>query len=353
MASTRVSRSGETVLVPPQLPAYLSDTYAMKPIVGKPTDEDVKTIHAVIRSLNVVAHLPALYNPDLSMQLSQHLFGAQMAVYRANYSTSILPGDQSVYTPPILPSHIPGTLDRVVGAPSDEEIKSAQSALRGVNSLAMSPQLFDTDLSMKLSQHVFNLQFARYMHDSAQGNFAADSGLKTRESSSVPQSTQEPQEIPTVNERLQNVGNGGQDNTRMSRPEQTFQAPSELAQQREAMKEIKDVLENMNRVLISVQRSQTTVRAYGDNLYTCYVYQNPVNQRGELASEYGLPQLRHYYWRGTNQGLILDSDQIARYLKFLGIGADMIQGNEEPKLIEGKEKEARNLLQKQVGFLSC
>ncbi|KAH7336010.1 hypothetical protein B0J17DRAFT_61156 [Rhizoctonia solani] len=56
MTSIRISRSGETVLTPPRLPEYLSAIHELKPIVGKPEDEDVKVIHTVIRALNAVAH---------------------------------------------------------------------------------------------------------------------------------------------------------------------------------------------------------------------------------------------------------------------------------------------------------
>ncbi|CAE6372296.1 unnamed protein product [Rhizoctonia solani] len=138
MTTMKISKAGETVLIPPQIPAYLSDTHTLKQIVGKPTDEDVKAIHAVIRTQNTMAHLPTFHNPDLSMQLSQHLFSAQLAVYRSNYSMTLLPGERNVYTPPTLPSHVPGILNEVVGAPSDEEIKSVQGALRGLENLANS-----------------------------------------------------------------------------------------------------------------------------------------------------------------------------------------------------------------------
>lgn len=50
----------DNTYVPPRLPSYLSATYELKPIVGVPNDEDVKAIHAVIRTANAVAHGTAL-----------------------------------------------------------------------------------------------------------------------------------------------------------------------------------------------------------------------------------------------------------------------------------------------------
>ncbi|CUA74787.1 hypothetical protein RSOLAG22IIIB_11478 [Rhizoctonia solani] len=92
-----------------------------------------------------------------------------MAVYRNDYPTSLFPVENT-YTPPPVPLHIPITLEPVVGAPSDEELESAHRVARALENLANSP-FFDSALSVKLSQHLFNIQFARYIQDSNQGHF--------------------------------------------------------------------------------------------------------------------------------------------------------------------------------------
>ncbi|KDN34434.1 hypothetical protein RSAG8_12466, partial [Rhizoctonia solani AG-8 WAC10335] len=346
----RVSRSGETVLTPPVLPTYLSDTHTLNQIVGKPTDEDVKAIHAVVRTQSTMSHLPNFYNPDLSMQLSQHLFSAQLAIYRATYSMTLLPGERNVYTPPTLPSHVPGTLNEVVGAPSDEEIKSVQGALRGLENLAHSPHLFDPDLGVKLSQHMFNLQFARYMHDSSEGNFVsgAEPGAPNP---AVPQEPPAPEAAGPQGEG-QNVP----------------QEPSEVAQLGETMKEIhgtmkdiqetmrstqdttnesKDVLKIMSRALTLIQGQQCSVAAM-DKYY--HIYKNPVNQQGVSALEYGLPQLRYGYYQNEYKYAINHNEDImVRYLKFFGVGANLIEGGDKPKLIKDKYGEAEKLILKAIG----
>jgi hypothetical protein len=53
-SSIRVSKLGDLVLVPPQLPGYLSAVHELKPIMGMPAERDVKAIHATIRSLNAL-----------------------------------------------------------------------------------------------------------------------------------------------------------------------------------------------------------------------------------------------------------------------------------------------------------
>jgi hypothetical protein len=43
-------------LTPPKLPVYLSGMYELMPVMGKPTEEQLKTIHAVIRTQNSISH---------------------------------------------------------------------------------------------------------------------------------------------------------------------------------------------------------------------------------------------------------------------------------------------------------
>ncbi|CAE6417235.1 unnamed protein product [Rhizoctonia solani] len=363
MSAIRVSRTGEMILSPPELPSYLRAVHELKPIVGKPTDEDVKGIHAVIRALGAVSHLPTFYNPDLSMQLSQYLFGVQMAVFKVSYSMTLMPGDKSVFIPPELPLHIPGALNQVVGAPSDEEIKSAQSALRNVENLSISPflppivshlswlisrpagpQLFDADLSMRLSQHFFNLQFARYMRESSAGQFVSESepeGACLTESRPI-QETRENLTTSCHGEAsgLQRGGNIAS----VSEAGEVSQAHSGLPQLGEAMKRIQDVLENMDRILTLIKRDQSTIGCV-DKYY--HIYKNPLNQQGRAASECGLPRLRYgFYDKTWKFGLWMTSDQIAGYLKFFNIGSDLIQLEDEgePRLLDGKGAEAEQLL---------
>ncbi|KDN47223.1 hypothetical protein RSAG8_03702, partial [Rhizoctonia solani AG-8 WAC10335] len=279
------------------------------------------------------------------MRLSQHLFGAQMAVYRAEYSKALLPGDQSIYAPPALPSHIPGALERVVGRPSDNDIKATQNALRDVDSLAVNPRLFDADLSMKLSQHLFNIQFARYMHNSAQGEFA--SGGEGEEPVSAPHPTQEEQG-PT-NEQPPDIEHGEQSNPRVPPVDRVLEAPPELVQLGEDMQAMKDTmeksgdtLENINRMLMAIKRDQCMVYVLHNSQHW---QKDPLNRQGVLASECGLPRLIYMYNPdGYSWSVSLAEEHIAGYLKFFDVGTDLIQGDEEPKLIAGKKGEAEKLL---------
>ncbi|KAG8679574.1 hypothetical protein FRC11_003564, partial [Ceratobasidium sp. 423] len=112
----------------------------------------------------------------------------------------------------------------------------------------------------------------------------------------------------------------------------------------------KDVLENMNRVLISTQRSQSTVGSFNNSILST-VHINPVNQQGILASECGLPQLRYWMSCKTNNYILwMGPKDIAGYLKFFNIGAHLLEGANESTLIDGKEVEAAKLLFKHIGI---
>ncbi|KAF8601069.1 hypothetical protein BDV93DRAFT_251361 [Ceratobasidium sp. AG-I] len=161
---------------PPNLPTYLANGFDLNPVVGVPTDDEVKTIHAVIRAVETSSQIPAWSDPDLSMKLSQHLFNVQMARYRDKYPISIFPSNHT-YTPPALPSHINIPLESVTGAPSDEEVKQVHLALRASEGLTNVPGLYDPGLSMNLSQHLFDMQFARYLQHTTEGHYTTPDAL--------------------------------------------------------------------------------------------------------------------------------------------------------------------------------
>ncbi|CUA73067.1 hypothetical protein RSOLAG22IIIB_10512 [Rhizoctonia solani] len=354
---------------PPQLPAYLSDTCTLDQIIGTPKNEEMKAIHAAIRGLNSVAHLPSLYNADLSMQLSQHLFDAQMAVYRANYSIQPLAtSSASIYVPPALPPDIPGTLDQVVGAPTDAQIQSVQRVVRFVENLLRNPQRFDVDLSMQLSQHLFDLQLARHMHNAKKEYYNSNESVNEY-ISDVPEPNA-PYGLTRLESVLQDINKTAKRSEQVlekmnqalhsdrgtkidggTAPESNTGIHASLARMEQIMIEMqktmiesKDVLENVNRVLISNQRVQSTVGSLKST-----VHMNPVNQQGRPASECGLPMLR-YWLSGTDYVLWMDAPAVAKYLKFFGIGAHLTRSGDNPTLIDGKADEAAKLLFTYIGL---
>ncbi|CUA75390.1 hypothetical protein RSOLAG22IIIB_11716 [Rhizoctonia solani] len=353
--------ANEYMYTPPILPTRLAARYDLKPIVGYPSSQDIKAIHAVIRAVNIESQVPFLCDPDLSMQLSQHLFNIQLAVYQNQYST-IVPSNNT-YTPPSLPTHISAKLHRITGAPSNEELKAVQHSVRVAESLLASP-LFDPDLSMELSQHLFNLQLARHIQESALGRFAS----KAKESRYIPEETKVHSSMSNsatdapVTPEIDRADSHETNPPRVSRPsmiestkvEAQYAIASEITNQEDAMNNIKETLdeskkifENMNRVLIAIQRNQVTLGEWSNGNFG---HINPVNEQGITAAECGLPQLRFSY-NQTGYWNRLKDPELAGYLKFFGIGNDLLEGEESPRLKNGQEQEARKIILRHIGTL--
>ncbi|KEP50546.1 putative PSDC domain protein [Rhizoctonia solani 123E] len=110
----------------------------------------------------IVSSVPGMHNPGLLMKLTDHLFGAQMARYRSKYSLITFPSD-ATYTPPTLPAHVSIKLGPISGAPTDDDMIKVQDAVQTYQELKRIPSMFDEHVNMELSQHLFDLQMARYM----------------------------------------------------------------------------------------------------------------------------------------------------------------------------------------------
>ncbi|KDN36588.1 hypothetical protein RSAG8_10762, partial [Rhizoctonia solani AG-8 WAC10335] len=157
------------VLSPPDLPPYLESVYKLKPIVGEPSDEEVIGIHAIIRVASKVVDVQGMGDPLLLFRLSEHLFNAQMAKYRSRYLRAVFP-ENTTYTPPTLPAHVTVNLEPVTGVPSDEAIMKVQDTIRGYQQFSNAPSMFDPPVNMNLSQHLFDLQMARYTQRARQSH---------------------------------------------------------------------------------------------------------------------------------------------------------------------------------------
>ncbi|CAE6395122.1 hypothetical protein ACGC1H_000225 [Rhizoctonia solani] len=153
---------------PPELPSYLKDVCNLKQIIGVPSDDDVIGIHSVIHAANRVSVVPGMSNPRLLMSLADHLFSVQMAKYRSKYSLLIFPSN-TIYTPPTLPAQFCVSLEPVSGAPTDAEIMQVHDAVQTYQGMRRFPSMFDAHVNMELSQHLFDLQMARYMRLAGEG----------------------------------------------------------------------------------------------------------------------------------------------------------------------------------------
>ncbi|GAB1524433.1 hypothetical protein RhiTH_007587 [Rhizoctonia solani] len=192
---------------PPVIPHYLKSVYDLKPFIGVPNDTEVIGIHAVVHAAKRVSEIPDMHDPDLLMKLADHLFSAQTAKYREKYSLVTFPID-ATYTPPPLPVHISVSLETIVGAPSNEEMIKVQEALRSYQQFSHASSMFDPHLNMELSQHLFDVQMARYMRCAGESEPSA-----TFEGAASAESYQSAGMIPNMGEATttgtNNPGTGG------------------------------------------------------------------------------------------------------------------------------------------------
>ncbi|CAE6443051.1 unnamed protein product [Rhizoctonia solani] len=155
------------VCYPPELPVYLKNVYDLKPIVGVPRCDELIGIHTVIQAATRVSSVPGMNDPGLFTQLGDHLFSAQMAVYRSKYTSLLFPSDVT-YTPPTLPAHVSLKLDPISCAPTDEQVTKVHEAIRSYQKFSEIPSMFEPRLHADLSQHLFDIQMARYMLQESQ-----------------------------------------------------------------------------------------------------------------------------------------------------------------------------------------
>ncbi|KAG9120985.1 hypothetical protein FRC07_003256 [Ceratobasidium sp. 392] len=334
------------ITTPPTLPPFLADKFDLKPVEGVPSDEEVKMVHAVIRT-------------------------------------------NTTNTPPSLPTHIPVELEAVTGSPSDKQIQSAQAALRISESLSNVPSMFDTDLNMKLSQHLFNIQFERYLRRAADGDGmakAADSVDVRSDTSSVVVSN------PDLNEssppQIQEDRHTGTDtknhddgtsetgsapstdaasapeapppknffSTSFAFPSSTtllanatqrtnIEVKSGFEETNRLLAELSDRLKNWTQFLIGEKQLTSRInnyRTYVSSLST-YPHDEIIGPKGDTPMVAGLPALPKLK---SNTFDSSDSKALAQYLRLYEIGHELIQEGDELTVAQDKLPEAVELLRR-------
>ncbi|CAE6362900.1 unnamed protein product [Rhizoctonia solani] len=350
-----MSERRNVVSSPPDLPPYLKNIHDLKPIIGPPTDDELLAIHAVIRAAQNASNIPGMYDSVLSMKLAEHVFAAQMARYRSKYSLGIF-REKIVFTPPVLPEHVPVKLQSITEAPTDEDLTKVHSALRAYEQFSNVPSMFDPQVSMELSQHMFELQMARYMQHISQTPLSLQPTDPPRPASSVsslrqqtPAPDQATEEETSGGSPTINVGTGAKTPTPLSRePETNLFAPdpivrSALQDSNHLVERLGETMDNISKVLANIQHS--LVRGLKSGRQHCEDYQTDAltNKKGELPVMCGLPALR-FQWKGSWIMADMSDAQLAKYLKFYDIGDYLIDDGELPTIKGGMTAAAHDLL---------
>ncbi|KAG8706781.1 hypothetical protein FRC08_000862 [Ceratobasidium sp. 394] len=301
------------------------------------------------------------------------IFLAYQERYRNNYPCSIFPSN-TTYTPPVLSEHVPFVLHPVAGAPSDDQLKSVHAAWRFSESLAPVPSMFDPDLNMRLSQHLFDIQFERYLRNTGGNNRLAqathpqaeqphlkDSGEDHCQShelqgspgaiepeldhSATQVTTKEPLQDLTSTPEPVAQGTVGSPASPRPEPESDSGEPvkPELEDTNKLLVKIEGVLEIISRILISTQHSMARARSMSQHHSHTFI-----NAHGDDPERGGLPGPRSLMRNLEKWGSEMDAT-LAQYLEFYGIGSECIEGGSEPMIKEGKRAEAKARLR---GYLN-
>ncbi|KAH7335790.1 hypothetical protein B0J17DRAFT_707710 [Rhizoctonia solani] len=242
-----------------------------------------------------------MHDPDLSIRLAKHLFDVQMG--------------HRVYATPFAVS-CAVMLQSVIGAPSDDELKLVHNMVRAGGSLVNSSSIFDPNLEMKLSQHLFNINIARFIRDSIH----AICSTRPPEDEARPPTEGLSAQAKELNLRdvMIDVTTAQEENNRI-------------------LSEAGETLKNINRTLVSTQLTLFLTQNYsGRDVYF------RANDRGEIPTDSGLNSLNI-----LKLGILPDQT-IAKYLRFYSIGADLIEDGQELKIKPGMRQDAQKILRNHV-----
>ncbi|CAE6541859.1 unnamed protein product [Rhizoctonia solani] len=383
--TSATNNSHESVtLVPPELPPLLASLFNLKPILGNPSHEEVRLVHEAVRALNnfpqskhafyiysltylALSTASELRNTDLSIELSQHLFDIQMVCHRQKYPivASALLNDV-IYDPPTLPAYIPIELKPVTGPPSNEEVTSVHTALRISESFVNVPSIFDPDIHVELSQHLFDIQLARHIQRSITRRLAPAPSVSINQSVSHEDSTEtgatnapgtHTSPIATSGQAIESSGTQHPPHEITSHPNPT--ETNELCGTVDLMIQIRDKLEKMTRVLIGSQNSLArgynsgTISYYSGTISHNIGAHSLINDYGEVPETYNLPTFTLVSNGMYNYAKFpiddLTENVVARYLRFYSIGEEMIEESEEGlKIKSDMLGDAKNILSKRL-----
>ncbi|KAG8732508.1 hypothetical protein FRC11_013127 [Ceratobasidium sp. 423] len=271
-----------------------------------------------------------------------------------------------VYDPPVLPNYIPVELKSVTGPPSNEEIASVHTALRISESFVNVPSIFDSDAHIQLSQHLFDLQFARHVERSIVKRFTSAIPAPHNQTTSHPSpddtsaSNRPAVQVPSDATLQETTESTETQSPALEQPNPSIEAPShpnpnesnEIRRNNELMVEIRDTLQRMNRVLVGTQNS--LARGFNSSAIRSAYYSNGIshdlgahsliNDYGEVPETYNLPTFKAGTYHVEFAINDLTENILARYLRFYNMGEELIEEGEELKIKSGMIDNARNLL---------
>ncbi|CAE6442413.1 unnamed protein product [Rhizoctonia solani] len=287
-----------------------------------------------------------------------------MVCHRHKYPVRVLPNDV-VYNPPALPNYIQVELKPVTGPPSNEDIASVHTALRISESYVNVPAIFDPDVHAQLSQHLFDIQFARHVQRSAikqpssvlsaSQNLTIPENVDTnnkRDTHIPPQAAFGPTEAQHAMPEQPSTSQGGTSHRDQNQNHEPCRTDGLMLE----IKNIGDTLKNMNRVLIGSQNS--LARGFNSSSIRCdwkgsilgfdLGAHSLINEHGDVPEAHDLPTFKYSSGSASFPVNDLTGNVLARYLQFYGIGGEVLAEGNVPRIKPGMTEDAKRLLSERL-----
>ncbi|ELU39541.1 laminin domain-containing protein [Rhizoctonia solani AG-1 IA] len=366
----------EEVCEPPVLPPYLKAICDLQPIVGVPSDEEIIGVHAVVRVANQVVNggsthwQPIFCLTDPSFSTRHMRFNAPCWTIRAFIRCSDGQIPKQAFK-----EALPG-----------EEIIKVQRIIKIYQKYTEVPSMFDPQLDAELSQHLFDLQMAKYMERRVSGQINhAHPGTSTSQFIvSAPAFQESNSKGPTLNDHNRTGNDFAQEYRQTQATLETqichaMQQSNRLAKQANQLTErsnwlaeqsnrlveqsnrpvekLGDALEKINKVLVGIQHA--IVRSHKGN--TISALDCLVNEIGETPGISRVVDETSISWLsacqsgepdchlpvvidGIAQDVYIDDLWLGDLLYFYGIGEGLCESKTSIKLKPGVEADARQSL---------
>ncbi|EUC58378.1 laminin domain protein, putative [Rhizoctonia solani AG-3 Rhs1AP] len=127
------------VYIPPVLPEHIP--VKLESVTESPSDDQLTKVHTALRSYEQFSNVPSMFDPRVSMELSQHMFELQMSRYMQHVSQTplVLHPVEPAQSPTRPPSSIAPSRQETVTPESVEEESSVGSPTINAGTGAKTP----------------------------------------------------------------------------------------------------------------------------------------------------------------------------------------------------------------------
>ncbi|QRV97149.1 phosphatidylinositol 3- and 4-kinase [Ceratobasidium sp. AG-Ba] len=217
--------------------------------------------------------------------------------------------------------------------------------------------MFDFDLSMKISQHLFNIQFERYLHETVHKQAFATSPEPRNTGDFNDDSANTSQENPLTPPKTHLSFDANQPDSKSEGPFEAGEPVAELERKNEEQKSMKSEMEYSNMLLVRVADRLDDMKRFmiASQHSLALALNNGTNTQVHklIPSDGSLPNKYHWhydaYWRFMKDLAQAPDWFLLDYLRLHGIGDEFIDGIGASPIPEDKKAQAVALIREHMG----